>query len=332
MTEATFDEELIDVEADITMVVAQRSGKNLKGYRLAMHTDVVSELRSICRDTLSRLAARTSVPYAEDIAFDPESQYLLVPTDALVAHQVQSRRSRQRAETPSSPPVMVETDPAARRILDQASSLPDLDASELRKKTFLFYAAVVGDDPDRRVAFVDKWNPYKAGLSGKVATFFGDRLRRIEGPLLVFERAFDMVVTTTAMAVMDASAFEAIFRDIDLMAARIPVWSDATVLALPLDEGSAELIRTSCAKKSRVAKQARGLYERGALTKKFDIGSLRAEMEAQGLDADRIVTGEQLTLNESDVPLVLKLIDEKLYTGWHSETPWDVATRSRRRT
>lgn len=329
MTETTFDERTIDVEGDITMVVAQRSGKKLKGYRLAMHTDVVSEIRSICRDTISRLAARTSVAYVDDVAFDRESQYLLVPTDALIAHEVKSRRG-QRTTPSSAPPVMVETDPAARGVLDQASSLPELDASELKKKAFLFYAAVVGDDPDRRVAFVDKWNPYKAGLSGKVATFFGDRLRRLEGPLLVFERAFDMVVTATAMAVMDILAFETIFRDIDLMAARIPVWSDAAVLALPLDEASTELIRTACAKKSRVAKQARALYERGALTKKFEIRSLRAEMERQGLDADRMITGEQLTLDDTDIPLVLKLIDEKLYTGWHSETPWDVATRSRR--
>lgn len=107
----------------------------------------------------------------------------------------------------------------------------------------MFYAAVVGNDPNHSVAFVDKWNPYTAALSGKLITSFGDRLRRIEGPLLVFERAFGMVVTDTSIVVLDPKAFEEIFRDIDSMRARFPVWSEAATAAIPFDDATAGRLR-----------------------------------------------------------------------------------------
>ena len=116
----------------------------------------------------------------------------------------------------------------------------------------------MGDDPDHRIAFVDKWNPYKAGISGKLMTSFGDRLRRIDEPLLIFERSFDMVVTDDAIAVLNGSAFEDIFRDIDSMVDRIPVWSGAAVMALPLDDDTAARFQALSARDGRFAKQLRG--------------------------------------------------------------------------
>jgi hypothetical protein len=327
-----FDPRTLDVEGDVTLIVAQRSGTNLKGHRLAMHADVAADVRGICRDTLAVLLARTPVPFADDLAFDAQHQYMLASPQALVAHRLASGRGRTKAEASAPPPDMIEMDPSARHVLDDASSLPDLDASHLGNKTFVFYAAVVGNDPDKRVAFIDKWNPYRAGLSGKLMTFFGDRLRRIEGPLLVFEREFDLVVSEGHIAVLDARAFEAVFRDIDSMKERVPVWSDAAVGSLPVDAGSADLIRSVAEKNARVAKQIRGLFERGAFTRKFETPILREEMQRQGLDVDRLVVGNKLALEEADIPLVLKLIDEKLYVGWHTATPWDVATRSKRQT
>jgi hypothetical protein len=55
-------------------------------------------------------------------------------------------------------------------------------------------------------------------------------------------------------------------------------------------------------------------------------------MKRQNLDVGRMIVNAKLVLGDADIPVVLKLIDEKLYTGWHSETPWDVGTRSKRAT
>lgn len=326
---ATFDPSKIDVSGSITLVIARRSGRNLKGYRIAMHTAVATELRLVCTGTLASLGSRTAVPYADDVALAAGSQYLLVPSDVLVAHRTESQRGRRPAGGPPEPR-QVEVDPSARQVLAVASSLPELDADDLKTQSFVFYAAVVGDNPDHRIAFVNKWNPYKAALSGQITTFFGDRLRRVEGPLLVFERSFDMVVTDSAIAVLSPRAFEEVFRDIDSMVARVPVWSNAAVLALPLDDASAARLKAFAGRSGRLAKQLRSLYERGAFEKPLDISKLRDELTRQSLDVDRLLVDNQLVLADDDIPVVLKLIDEKLYTGWLTGTPWDVGTRSKR--
>jgi len=39
---------------------------------------------------------------------------------------------------------------------------------------------------------------------------------------------------------------------------------------------------------------------------------------------------DQLVIQDDDIPIRLKLIDEKLYTGWSTNKKWDVGTRSER--
>ncbi|MDA8395857.1 MAG: hypothetical protein M0T72_11605 [Candidatus Dormibacteraeota bacterium] len=294
-----------------------------------MHTDVAEALRSICQATLDALGARTAIPYADDLAFESETQYLLVPIDVLTTRRPKPRPGRRRADASEQMPE-VELDASAREVLDNASSLDDLDASRLASMSFAFYAVVVGDNPDQRVSFVERWNPYRAGLSGHLTTFFGDKLRRVAGPLLVFQQSFDMVVTKSAMAVLNATGFEVVFRDIDSMTARFSVWSQAAVTALPLDGDTAQRLCALCDRGGRVAKQLRGMYERGAFGSKFTIPALRAEMQKQKLDDSRLLQNDQLALQDDDIPIMLKLIDEKLYTGWSTNKRWDVGTRSER--
>ncbi len=332
----SFKPSSIDVSGAITLVIARRTGKNLKGYRIVMHTDVAEELRTICANTLAFLNKRVAVPYADDLAFDDEKQYCVAPTTLLVAHRPESRRGRRKAHDPVERP-QIEVDASARRVLADASSLPVLRTPELKdangqwkSQSFVFYAAVVGDKPENRVAFVDKWNPYKASMSGRLTTFFGDRLRKIEGPLLVFERSFDMVVTENAIAVLDPRAFEEVFRDIDAMVDRIPVWSSATITALPLDDKTTDRLQVLAVNNGRLAKQLRGMHERGVFQHTFTTAMLRAEMNRQKLDSKRLIVKGKLALTDEDIPVVLKLIDEKLYQGWITETDWDVATRSKR--
>ncbi len=326
-----FDPATIDTSGSVTLVVARRSGRNYIANRIPMSTQVADDLRHICQETLTAIGRRTAVAYADDLDYDRDSQYVLVPSVVLVAHRRQTRRGHRVADEPAEVPV-IEVDAGARRVLASASSLDELNARDLKNQSFTFYAAVVGNNPDNRVAFVDRWNPYKAASSGGIITSFGDRLNRIEGPLLVFERSFNMVVTDSAIAVLNPAAFEVVFRDIDAMTYRRPTWSHAAVTALPLEDATSELLTELCNRGGRVTTQLRGMYERGVFGRAFTAAELRAEMKVQKLDVNRMIVKGQLVLDDTDVPIVLKLIDEKLYTGWHSSTSWDVGTRSRRRT
>jgi hypothetical protein len=332
----SFDPSKIDVRGAVTLVIARRTGVNMKGYRIPLHTDVAKELRETCKATLTALGLRKPVDYADDLAFDAERQYLLVPTDMLVAHRPESRRGRRKAHDHGDRP-QVQVDPSASAILAKASSQPQLSISELtdsegnlRDRSYVFYAAVVGDTTKDRIAFVDRWNPYKAALSGKVTTWFGDSLRKVEGPLLVFERSFDMVVTESAIAVLDPRAFETVFRDIDAMVERVPGWTDAAIAALPFDDATVDRIEALAEHDKRVVKQIRGMYERGAFSKPVTISELKREMEQQKLDVGRLIKKGKLALDDDDIPTLLKLVDEKLSIGWHTGTPWEMGTRVKR--
>ena len=142
----------IDVSGAVTLVLARRTGPaTFRSYRIVMHQNVVTELRAICTATLAALTERTPASYTDDLAFDASTRYLLVPSSALVKHRPQGRRGhRSTDDTPAEPP-QVEVDPGARQALENASSLPELDASQLSSHSYAFYAAVVGNDPHHRV-------------------------------------------------------------------------------------------------------------------------------------------------------------------------------------
>lgn len=313
---------------DITLVLGERIGSSVKGYRVSMHNDVADELRDVAQATISELNRRTPVLYSDDLAFDPETQYMLIERHVLTTYRYEHNRGGRAAHAPER--LMVEMDAVAFEIMQTASSLPQLAAGELKRKSFLFYAALIGDDLDRRASFVRQWNPWRIAQAGRIVTLFGDALRRVEQPILAFEREFDMVVTNEHVAALRPAPFEKVFRDIDSMAARIPTWSDAAVAALPLDAASKNLVRDVAGRSRRVAGQVRRLYERGYLSKTYDTTGLREEMMKEGLDADRLIKNGELVLKEADVSDILKLIDERFYQGWHSAARWDVGTRTRR--
>lgn len=309
--------------ADVTLIVVRRSGKKLKGNRILLHTDVVAALRAACVKTVEQLRARTPVAFTADLSYDPVTEYLEVPASVLTV-------SLPQGKTGSASGGTLETDAEAHAVLEAASSLQLLDSSELKQQTFLFYAAVVGSTAAKRQFFVTKWNPYRSGMAGKILTSFREGLRHITDPILIFEPAFHMVVTSGGIAVLNKDAFDKVFRDIDQMRARVPVWADHVAEALPLTTQSSGYIRDVCMRNSRVAAKARALFESGVLTKKLTVKALQDEMRQQNLDVDRMVQGNKLVIEESDVPTLLKLLDESLWRGWITATAWEAGSKSKR--
>lgn len=308
--------------ADATLIVAQRTNR-LKGYRIGMHVDVAKALRKAAADTVAAIEARTAVTFAADIDYDPTSQYLEVPAALLTVVRPAAPDSDDGAMPTgqAQPASTVETDPEAHAVIGQGSSLPLLKAAELGRRTFAFYALLVGNTPESRMAFVTQWNPHRLGLSGKILTAFGDQLRRIGQPLLAFESLFHMVVTPDGIAVLNKSAFEKVFRDVETMQARVPVWAAHVEAALPLDDASLGCLAEVCAKNMRVAAKARSLFESGVLKERtLTAAMLVEEMRRQDLDADRMVKHDKLVIAESDVPVLLKLLDEGLWRGWLTDT------------
>jgi hypothetical protein len=329
MPEPSFEPGFVSTAGDVTLILGKRTTTKFKGFRVKAHSDVREAMRQLAAEMIEHLTARTPVDYSDDLAFDADEQYMLVRRDALVVHRPETRRGKRSTAAPTEPQI-VEMDPAALEVLDTASSADQITRDNLKKQSFPFYAAIIGDDPARRIAFIKERNPYQVAQLGRVLTLFGDGLRRLDEPILAFAKDFDMVVTPGHIAIVRPESFEKLFRDIESLKQRIPVWSGNAVEALPLDAQSADLLRDVAVRSVRVASQLRGLQERGYLAKKYPVARLREKMIEIGLDHERLLQDDKLTLEESDVPVVLKLIDERLYMGWHSDTQWDVGTRARR--
>jgi hypothetical protein len=327
VNESGFNPDTLSCEGDVTLALGRRTTSSIRGARVKMHEDVINSLRQTAAATLETLKARTAVDFTDDLALE-EEKYALVSRSELVKNEPEPRRGRRSSDDPA--PGVIELDAAALDVLDSASSLDFIGRNDLKRQTFLMYAFVVGDDPSDRVAFVKQSNPYRAAQLGQILTQFGDGLKQVTDPVLTFATDFDLVVTRSHVAVLNMTAFEKLFRDIDRLEARVPIWSQNAVEALPLSDESATALHDLAKRNRRVAHQLRGIRERGFLAKKYRIADLKRQMKECGLDSDRLVHGNRLSLSADDIPVVLKIIDEKLYNGWHSETHWDVGTRASR--
>ena len=315
-------------DVDATLIVAQRTNR-LKGYRINMHADVAKALRKAAADTVAAIEARSPVLFSAEIAHDQATHYLEVPAALLAVERAPS--DAVNPSTQRRPVSTVETDPEAHSVISLGSSLPLLKARDLGKRTFVFYALLVGDVPENRTAFITHWNPHRVGLSGKILTGFGDHLRQIVDPVLAFEPLFHMALTSGGIAVLNKSAFEMVFRDVETMRARIPVWTEHIEAVLPLNDASLGCLAEVCGKNMRVAAKARSLFERGVLKdRKLTAAMLANEMLRQGLDAGRMVKRDQLVIDEEDVPVLLKLLDESLWRGWLTDTAWEAGSKTSR--
>jgi len=225
----------------------------------------------------------------------------------------------------------VAADVALPDILGRASSLERLSAQGL-PAGFLLYAAVVGDNPADRHAFVRKANPRSAVRPGKIITAFGDRLRHVTEPLLILDDHFDLVMGGGGVAVLNQSAFEQLFRDTDRLLRRFPKYVDSLGHALPIDGDAAKRLTVLCMERPLLGKKLRAVYENGFLKRGlFSIKALQEEARRQGVDTRAIIRGDRIIIEDADqVGTLLKLLNEDLTTGAFSKQRYEVDSKSRR--
>src|SRR5262249_11076854 len=150
-----FDADAVDLEAAVTLVVVRRQGKRLMGHRIEVETDVDQALRDLCWRTLDRIRALDPRRFGPDVRVDPGSEYLTVPGIPLVQPTAEPVRAAGDDDDNDDEEDGVAADVALPDILGRASSLERLSAQGL-PAGFLLYAAVVGDNPADRHAFVRK--------------------------------------------------------------------------------------------------------------------------------------------------------------------------------
>jgi hypothetical protein len=164
-----------------------------------------------------------------------------------------------------------------------------------------------------------------------VVTAFGDRLQRIEQPLLVLDDHFDLVIGSGGLAALNQAVFEQLFRDTEVMMKRIPVYMKALTAALPFAEDGAERMAEQCTARPRLAKKLRALYEnRLVKSGKITISDVRAEAKRQGVDPAKVIRGNKLVFDDDAPQTLLELLNEDLYTGGLSKTRYRAGSKTKR--
>jgi hypothetical protein len=285
------DLEEILVDEALALIVAWKDGQELEGARVRTAKGVTDALREACSATLSVVESYQAVGYGADALIE-SGEYMAVPM-----HVVEDE-SRDIVG-----------------FLEDASALDVLDPSDIPPKLW-FYAAVIGDEPDGRPAFVRKTNPYLSARPGKFFATLGETLTKIEEPLFILDDTrFDLVVLQDGLVVLNATPFETLFRGAPELTERIDVWSKAVTDHLPISPDSAAILKDAARRNSRFARRLRSIFEQGHL-KGLTLTQLRQEAKNQDLDVASLFKGGKLVIDENtDTDTLLRLLNEDLFTG-----------------
>jgi hypothetical protein len=279
----------IPLDESITLMVAWRDGATVEGAMVPIAGEVADEVRDACSETLERLEDMALVAYGSDAHLEL-NEFMAVPIE------------------------VVENDArAVLKLLGTSAALDSLSPEEIPSKLW-FYAAVVGDDPEHRVAFVRKTDPHLSAKSGRFFTTFGEVLSRIEEPVFVLEHWFDLIVLPDGLVVLNPVAFETLFRGAPGLALRIPDWAKGVTDNLPMDDVEAEKLVSIASRNSVLARKLRSIYERGHLAN-VTINRLRKAIREQGLDTGKLIKGGKLVLDEDDPKPLFQLLNEDLFLG-----------------
>ncbi len=329
-----FKADSVALDGAMTLVLARRKAKALVGGKMEFANDATDALRAMVIATAATIQGLKRQPYEPSVRIGA-GEYLAVP-DALIEKAARpaakmAKTADQAGTKPPRPTEHIETDPAVRKFLRNASGLDLLAAGALAKARFEFYAVVVGSDPETRMSFVRKMNPTKSLDAGKHWFSFGERLAKVEQPLLSLDDHFDLVVTAEGIAVLNQTVFDALFRDAQTLVDRYPLWAKA-FSTLGLDDAQTGDLVTRCQRDLRLATRLRQIHESGHLA----AGDIKLDQVLE--EADRVAGGREqflvdgkLNFDCAEMPTLLKLLNDDLFVGSLSKATYEAGSKARRK-
>jgi hypothetical protein len=278
----------LEIEGALTLLVVSRSRSGLEPYAVDLREDAEAAFREACHTTLTELQAAQVVVFGPDVYLE-SGEYLAVPDH------------------------VVGLDHPILDLLHNAGAAEALAPTDIPR--LWFYAVLVGDNPDDRLAFIRKADPHIVAKTGRAIMTLGDALRVINRPVFVIDERFDLLVLPGGLAVAYMTPFEVLFRGTDEMEARVDVWATAISDNIQIAPEDLELLVESARRNSRLGRKMRSIYERGHLAN-VQIATIRDAAAAMGLDVAAIFEGDRLLIREdSDLTMLLRLLNEDLFEG-----------------
>lgn len=301
----------VDLDKGFQLVFAHhRTPSRITGYRVKCGPDVAAALRSACDATLESLTSQPPIDMSPDIP-RVEKRNILIPQET-------------------------EVDPLIIEWLRGHQSLHDLDLAKAGSILPVFYAVVCDGGEDHWSAFISKSNPNLVADGRRFFSRFTrdhDTLVNVSEPLFQFATSFDIIALTSTFAVSDQRAFELLFRDINAMRSRYPVWAKGLAKALSLSTAQRDILAQQCSISPAVASQVRRLYERKRRIK-TTAADLAGAMLTQQVDTYGCLDGDEWalqTLQPAQLVDVLKFVNEDFYLGPLSSDPYEAVGKIDRR-
>lgn len=272
-----------------TLAVAWRSARRYVGRQVSTANDLETRLRQACADTSDLIEAWDYRPYSADSLLE-EREFTVVPRTSVAA------------------------DSSVLDLLRRAAELDHMTPGDLAQRQIGFYAAVLGDDPERRTAYVAKHNPARVGRAGRIISLGHDVLSRTEEPIFLFEPQFDLIIDPESIFVFDGPTFDLLFRDAPEVIAAVGGWVNEIVVDLPFYGNGAATLVARCERDSRLRRRLFAIRERGHL-RGLTVTDIVAEVNRLGRDPDRYVRDGALFLDDTDPAALLHLLNEDLFVG-----------------
>lgn len=295
----------VDAVGDLTLVVGWRVGRRIEGGRVEVTEEVAAHLRATAELAASDVTAREPKEYAADAHLE-EEEIFVVPADDLE----------------------YENDLVA--IVRAGTGLRRITAADLPGRRLLFYASVIGNDPEARTAFVRKSNPMMVAGVGRILTRLRQSLTTVEEPVFAFDQRVDLIVGPSGLVISNQAAFEQLFKDLPRLLQHIPEWLADVSAHLPIEANSIAELERRCKTDSRLRRRLQAIRDRGHLAN-VGLADIRAEAVRQGIDPDSvIVDGHLVVKGTTEASDLLKLLNEDLMTGGLSGERFAVERKARR--
>lgn len=310
----TPDWSAIDSAAAMTLAVGWVSGTKTKLAKVTIGQDVAVALADVADQAVANLGERAAERWAPDALVTAET-YLVLPAEQVGDRPVLARTVDQYGVFLNA--------------LQAASALPVLSATAIPAAQMSFYALVVGDTPEHRTVFIRRLNPRRSLQAGRIFGVYRDVLTRVEEPLFAFDHQVDLVVNEGTVAVLSQTAFAAFFRDQDALMAQAPAWGSALAVPLPFAEGSIDLLVAKAQRDSRLRTRLEAAATSGVLAN-VTLGDLTQALPEFGLAPDDFVTDGHIVVTEENAHDLLQVLNEDLFQGRFSHTPYRVDRKMRR--
>jgi hypothetical protein len=310
----------IQLGSGVRLLLGWRQGRHgISARPVNLAEDVAQEMIEACRQTLARLGMSEARPYSGVPGLD-EQQYLSLP---LGEHAEDPEAALRDAgallgEEAAAASTLV-------RLVREAFENDDfLSREELRLGRWLFYAVVVEvEGADSPIAFVRQYNPQRGFSAGRLLLAYQNTLAHFDDPLFNFDLGFDLVIAEDEVVVLNTTAFDRVFADLDLAAAQVP---DQVVrlegeLGIEFAPGAADFLATTARDRAALVRRLRRIAQSGHLPA-VTSQTLRDALERHGLPRDRFGPSDQVELQTvDDVVVFLDMVEQLYYeadfTGEH---------------